>query len=249
VTIHSAAALAASAILISGAAQAANVTVFGSVAAKSALEQLAPAYERATQNKVTLHIATVAELKGEIDQGAAFNVAILTDAALSDLAKSGRVIADSKVAIAKSGVGVAVAPGLPLPAIATPDQLKAALLAAKSITYTTQGSTGPTIKKVFERLGISDAMNAKTVAISGMTAPQALVAGKAEMGFTQVSEILDTPAAQLAGPLPTELQASTQFSAAVSANAADRAAAQNFVTMLTSPAAKSTLKSRGLDPN
>lgn len=242
---HSAAVLMLTAL---GAAQAADITVFGTVAAKSALEQIAPAFEAASGHKVILHIATTGELKGEIEKGAAFDVAFLTATALEDLIKQGKLDGAGKAGVARSGVGIAVAKNAPRPAIGTVDEFRRTLLAAKSITYSAQGATGPTIKKIFEQLDIAAAMNAKTVIINKITAPQAVAAGQADMGFTQISEILDAPEAQLAGPLPAELQVYSLFSAAPSATTGDRAAAQAFVNALTEPAGKAMLKSRGLEP-
>lgn len=240
--------LAALLLAASGAAHAADITVFATVAAKSALEQIAPGFETSSGHKIKLHIATTGELKGEIEKGAAFDVALLTAAALEDLIKQGKVDGAGKVGVARSGVGVTVAKDAPKPAIGSVEDFKRSVLAAKSVTYSAQGATGPTIKKIFEQLDITAAMGAKTVIINKITAPQAVAAGQAEMGFTQISEILDTPAAQLAGPLPAELQVYSLFSAAPSAATADREAAQAFVNALAQPAAKAILKARGLEP-
>lgn len=231
-----------------GSAQAADLTVFATVAAKSALEQIAPAFEAASGHKVTLHIATTGELKSEIEKGAAFDVAFLTATALEDLIKQGKLDDAGRVNVARSGVGVTVAKNAPKPAIGTAEDFRRTLLAAKSITYSAQGATGPTMKKIFDNFGITEAMKAKTVIINGITAPQAVAAGKAEMGFTQISEILDAPEAQLAGPLPAELQLYSLFAAAPSTATGDRAAAQAFVNALGQPAAKAILKQRGLEP-
>lgn len=229
-------------------AKADDIIVFGTVAAKSTLEQLAPAFERETRHKLVLHIAVTNELVAEIDQGAAFDVAFLTQAAIDGLVRQGRVAADSKQDIARVGVGVAVARGAPLPAIGSAEEFKQALLAARSITYTAQGATGPTMKKIFERFGIAEAMQAKTVIATGMTAPQAVAAGQAAMGFTQVSEILDAPAAQLVGPLPAELQVYSTFSAAVASGSKSPDTARAFVAALKGAAAREILTARGLQP-
>jgi molybdate transport system substrate-binding protein len=243
--------VAAQAVVVAalcGSAQAADITVFGTVAAKSALEQIVPAFEAGSGRKVTLRIATTGELKGEIEKGAPFDVAFLTAGALDDLAKLGKLDATGRLDVARSGVGVAVTRDAPAPAIGNADDFKRTLLAAKSIVYSAQGATGPTMKKIFDNFGIADAMKAKTVIITKGTAPQAVAAGQAEMGFTQISEILDAPAAKLAGPLPPEVQVYSTFSAAVSGAARDRAAAQAFVNALGQPAAKAILKARGLEP-
>jgi molybdate transport system substrate-binding protein len=242
--------MAASALLLAacGGAQAADIIVFGTVAAKSALEQIAPAFEASSGHHVMLHIATTGELKADIEKGARFDVAFFTAAALDDLIRQGKLDGAGKVAVARSGAGVAVARDAPAPAIGNAEDFKRTLLAAKSITYSAQGATGPTMKKIFAQFGITGAMDAKTVIISKITAPQAVAAGQAEMGFTQISEILDAPEARLAGPLPAEVQVYSTFSAAPSATAGDRAAAQAFVKALAQAPAKAILKARGLEP-
>ena len=136
-------------------ARADDIIVFGTVAAKSALEQIAPAFERDTHHKLVLHIATTGELAADIDKGAPFDVALLTQAALDDLIRQGKLDAAGKLDVARVGVGVAVAKGVAPPAIGNAEEFKQALLAAKSITYTAQGATGPTMKKIFERFGIA----------------------------------------------------------------------------------------------
>jgi molybdate transport system substrate-binding protein len=246
---HSIAAAAAISLAFSAHAQAAEIVVYGTVAAKAVLQELAPAFEHDSNNKLTLRIATTGELKEAIEQGAVFDVAILTSGALDDLIKQGKLNPASKVDVAKSGVGVAVKKGAPVPIIATSEQFKAALLAAKSIAYSAQGATGPTIKKVFEHYGIADEMKAKTVIVSKTTAPEAVGLGQAEMGFTQVSEILDAKGAQLAGPLPADVQVYSAFAAAASNSVKDPAAVQAFIAALTTPAAKALLKAKGLVPN
>jgi len=239
------------AVLAGGASaqvHADDIIVFGTVAAKSALEKIAPAFERDTHHKLVLHIATTGELAADIAKGASFDVALLTQAALDDLIKQGKLDGAGKLDVARVGVGVAVAKGVAPPAIANAEEFRQALLAAKSITYTAQGATGPTMKKIFQRFGIADIMQAKTVIAQGMTAPQAVAAGQAAMGFTQVSEILDAPAAQLAGSLPPELQVYSTFSAALAVDTKSKAAAQAFVAALHTPAAKAILTARGLQP-
>lgn len=236
-------------VLLGGAACAADISVFASVATKSALEQIVPAYEKSSGNKVTLHIATTGELKGDIEKGTNFDVAILTAAAVDDLQKSGKLDAASRHDIARSGVGVAISKDAPSPpAIGNADDFKRTLLATRSIVYSAQGATGPTMKKIFDNMGIAEAMAAKTVIVTKITAPHAVAAGQAEMGFTQISEILDVPTAVLAGPLPPELQVYSTFTAAASSTTQVRDAALSFINSLATPAAQTILSGRGLSP-
>lgn len=248
-SIRSTAALTALSLtaLSTSGAQAAEVIVYGTVAAKAALQQIVPTFEQDTGNKVTLRVATTNELKEAIDKGDKVDVAILTNAALADLASKGKIDIASKISVAKSGAGVAVKKGAPLPNIATSEDFKKSLLAAKSIAYSATGATGTLIQKVFSHYHISEEMMAKTVIIKQGTAPEAVARGEAEMGFTQISEILDAPGAQLVGPLPADVQVYSAFAAALGSGAKDNAAAQAFMTVLTAPSTKALLKAKGLE--
>ena len=230
-------------------AHAADITVFSTVAAKNAMQQIVPAFERATGNKVTLRIATMGELKEAIEKGAPVDVAILTNGVLDDLAEKGKLDGTSKTLVAKSGLGMAVKKGAPLPAIATGAEFTKAILAAKSIAYTAQGASNTQIQKVFAHYKVSSEMMDKTVIIEKGTAPEAVGRGEAELGFTQISEILDAPGAQLVGPVPADAQIYLSFAAELGSASKDNAAARAFIAALTAPAAKAVLKATGLEPN
>lgn len=243
------AAAVSAAVLAAGAtsAQAADLVVYGTVAAKAALAQIVPAYEQASGNKVTLRVATTGELQAAIAGGAPVDVAVLTKPALDDLSGKGKLDGASLVMVAKSGIGVAVKRGAAQPAIGTVGDFKRSLLGAKSIAYTAQGATGTQLQKIFARLEIGDAMRPKTVLIQKGTAPEAVGRGEAELALTQISEILMAPDAQLVGPLPEGVQVYTVFGAELGGASKSHEAARSFMTALTSPSAKAILKSTGLE--
>ena len=223
--------------------------MLSTVAAKTVLEDIASTFERDSKQKLILRFGTAAELKSEIEKGAPCDVALLTAAAVDDLIKQGRLTPSSRSAIAKSGVGIAIRKGASSPAIATPDDLKQALVAAKSIALSAQGASEPIMKRIFERFGLTEVMNGKTVIVTTTTAPEAVAAGQAELAFTQISEILATEGAVLVGPLPPDLQVYTSFVAGVAASARDSAAAQAFVDLLTAPKTSAVFKAKGLEPS
>jgi molybdate transport system substrate-binding protein len=231
-----------------GGSQAADIRVVSSNGVKAVLEELAPQFEKGTRNKLTFKFAPAAELKAQIEKGEIFDLAILTSAAVEDLAGQGRVSAVTRAAIARSGVGVAIRRGAHRPDIATPEAFKRTLLAAKSIAYVGTGATGANIRKIFDRFGIANEMNAKTRLLSGVSAADAVARGDAELGFTQISEILPVAGAELAGPLPAALQVYTVFTAAVGSRAREPQGAQAFIGFLTAPAAASAIKASGMEP-
>jgi len=204
------------AALLPLALHAAEIKVLASNGVKAALEELAPAFERATGNKVVVTFGLAAALKRQIEAGEAFDLAILTSAGIDDLAKQGKVDAASRASIARSGVGIGIKKGAPRPDIGTPDAFKRTLLNAKSIAYLEDGLTGTYLKVLFQRLGIADSMRSKYKNTRG---GEAVANGEVELGVTQMSEILHQTGAELAGPLPPEIQNYTNFSTAVGAGA------------------------------
>src|SRR6266446_117219 len=123
-------------------ASAAEIKVISSNALKTTLEQLAPAFEKATEHKLAFTWGAAVPLKAEIERGATFDLAVLTTAAIDDLVRQGKLVGATRTALADSGAGVAVRKGAPKPDISTVDTFKRALLDAKSVAYVEQGGTG-----------------------------------------------------------------------------------------------------------
>lgn len=229
-----------------GGSHAAEIKILGSNGVKTVLEALAPQFEKATSHKLVFKFAPAAELKAQIEKGEAFDLTILTTAGIDGLIKQGKLAAATRADIAKSGAGVAIKKGAPKPDIATPEDFKRTLLAVKSIAYVGTGATAANMRRIFEQLGIGEQMNAKTKVV--FSAADAVAKGEAELGFTQISEILHVAGAELAGPLPPGLQVYTIFPAAVGTSARDPAAAQRFIKFLTTPAAATVIKAKGMEP-
>src|SRR5262249_4057665 len=202
-------------VLAALGAQAAEIRVLSSNAVKTALEELAPRFEKATEHKLVFTFGTAVGLKGEIEKGAAVDVAILTAGAIDDLLKQGK-LAGSRTDLVRSSSGMAVRKAAPKPDISTTEAFKRTLLEAKSIAYVEQGGTGIYLKDLLERLGIAEQLKSKTKLLpSTNPAAQAVANGEAEIGMTQISEILPYAGADLVGPLPAEIQLPTVFSLGV----------------------------------
>jgi molybdate transport system substrate-binding protein len=229
-------------------AQATEIKVLASNGVKTVLEELAPQFEKSTGHKLAFRFAPAADLKGQIEKGEPFDVAILTTALIDDLIRQGKLAPATRADVAKSGAGVAIRKGAPKPDIATAEAFKRTLLAAKSIAYVGTGATGANMRKIFEQLGIAEDMKGKTKILAGTSAADAVANGEAELGFTQISEILPVAGAELAGPLPPGVQIYTVFPAAVGAGASDAAAAQSFIKFLTAPAAAPVIRAKGMEP-
>jgi molybdate transport system substrate-binding protein len=232
--------------LLAGQAQTAEIKVLASTAVKTTLEELRPQFEKATGNKVEFDFAPAAILKTKIDQGTAFDVAILTVPVTDSLAGAGK-IDTARTTIAHSGIGVAIHKGAPKPDISTTEAFKRTLLDAKSVGFTAAGATGAYLKTLFEKLGIADELKPKLKLLQG-AAGEAAANGDVEIGMTQISEILPYANADLVGPLPSEVQSYTYFSAAVSVASREADVAKAFIKFLAAPAALAVIKAKGMEP-
>jgi molybdate transport system substrate-binding protein len=225
-----------------------EIVVLSSNGTKAVLEELAPTFEETSGARLVFRFAPSAELKTRIEEGEPFDVAFLTEATVGELIALGKADEETRAAIARSGAGVAIRKGARKPALETPQAFRQALLDAKSVAYVGRGATADIMRSVFARLGIEDAMRVKTKVLDGMTAAEAVASGEAELGFTQVSEILPHPGVELGGALPAELQVYTTFEAVVSSSSREREAAERWIRFLTSPAAAAAIRASGMEP-
>jgi molybdate transport system substrate-binding protein len=243
--------LAATALatMLVATADAAEIKVVTSVGVRAILEELAPRFEGASEHKLHITYGTAVPLKRQIDAGETFDVVILVPGMLDDLAKQGKVAPSSVANVAKSGIGVAIRAGAPKPDIGSTEALKKALLAAKSIAYSKEGQSGTAMARIVEQLGIAEEMKPKTIleTRSGGVALN-VVEGKAELAFNLISEILPIAGAELAGPLPAELQSYVVFTAGIGAGAKDATAAKAFIDFIKAPDAAPVLKAKGMEP-
>lgn len=226
----------------------AELKVLSSHAVEGVARALSPQFARASGHRLAIHYDPANALKRAIENGAAFDVAILTRPVIDELAGQGRILRETCRDIARSGLGVAVRKGAPKPDIATPDAFKRALLAARSVVRSSEGTSGLYFEKLLERLGIADALRGKIVLGPSGRVAELVARGEAELAVQQIPELLPVEGADLAGPLPEALQLYTIFSAGVGAAATDRAAAEAFIACLTAPAAAALFEAKGLEP-
>jgi molybdate transport system substrate-binding protein len=241
-------ALAAAAAPRAGAAE---IKVLSAGAFKQVLLALVPDFERQTGHKVVVENDTVGGLAKRIDGGAAFDVAVLTPAAVNELSGKGKLVAGSRADLARVGVGVVVKEGAPKPDIGSVEAFKRALLSAKSVAYidpAAGGSSGIYVAGLLDKLGIAAEVKPKAKLIHGGAVAEHIANGEAELGIHQISEILPVKGVTLVGPLPTEIQNYTVYAAGLGANAKDADAAKALIKTLTGPAAAEVLKSKGMQP-
>ena len=232
----------------SSAAHSAELKVFGSRVTRMMMADVGPGFEQATGFKPVVVTDVAAVMKRRIEGGEPFDLAVLVDFQTDDLIKAGKLVADTRADIMKAGIGVAVKRGAPKPDIGTVEAFKRTLLAAKSITYLKEGASTIHLDKMFAQLGIADALKAKTVQPTTESVSEMVAAGDVELGIIVIPNILSVPGAEVAGPLPPELQSYIMFTAAVSAQSPNQRAARDLIKLLTAPATVPLIKAKGMEP-
>jgi molybdate transport system substrate-binding protein len=228
-----------------------HVMISGGLAA--AYKALVPEFERATGHKVITAYGpsmgtTVNAIPMRLERGEPADVLIMVGYAIDDLAKKGKVIADSRVDLVRSPIGVAVKSGAPKPDISTPDALKRALLAAKTVAYSDSASGVYVSTEMFPKLGIAEEMKDKARKIPAIPVGEIVAHGTAEIGFQQMSELKPVAGIDIVGPLPDELQKITVFSAGIATVSKQPEAGKALIKFLASPAARGEIVRSGMDP-
>ena len=233
-------------------ARAQEVRVMSSGALAAPYLDLIPAVERATGQKVVTVVTSTGvgeeSIPNRLRRGEAADVVMLPDAALRELIKAGLVVSNSRVPLARSGIGVAVRAGEPKPDISSVDALRHALLQAKSIAYSAQVSGLYLSNELFPRLGIADQLKSKSIRVERERVGAVVARGEAEIGFQQESELLPIGGVDYVGPLPAEVQRVTLLSAGVASHAKNPAGARALIAFLQTPAAEQMLNRYHLEP-
>lgn len=249
---RNAALLAAGMLLLVRTASADDIRVMTSGSFTAAYLELTPHCERVTRDTlvtVTTSVGTgPAFIPTRLQRGEAADVVIVDDALLLQMIKDGLVVADSRIELARSSIGMAVRAGAPKPDISSVEALKNTLLQAKSIAYSASVSGRYLTTELFQRLGIADQVMSKSRRIEGERVGAVVARGEAEIGFQQISELLPVPGIDFVGPLPPEVQRTTVFSAGVAAASRNATAARALIRCLASPEAAGAVTKSGLEP-
>jgi molybdate transport system substrate-binding protein len=231
------------------AGSAAELKILTAGAFKQVVVAVVPEFEKAG-HKVVVENDTVGALTKRIEGGEAFDVAVLTPAAVDNLTQKGKLADGSKTVLARVGVGVMVKAGAPAPDISTVEAFKRALINAKSVAYidpASGGSSGIYVAGLLDKLGIANDVKPKAKLKQGGYVADLIKSGEAEIGIHQISEIVPVKEVTLVGPLPAEIQNYTTYAAGVSATAKDGEAAKALIKVLAGPSAAAVLKEKGMD--
>ncbi len=227
--------------------QAAELKVLAGGSMTESLKELAPQFEHATGNKLDIHFDSTPNLI-KAATSAPFDLGVVPVDVMKDAGARARFAAGPTIDIARVGYGVAVRAGAPKPDVSTPDALKQTLLKAQSIAFIPASAAGAYVTSVFDRLGITEAMKAKTkVQPTTGDIPKAVAKGDAELGVF-LTNVLVGPGVELAGPFPAELQNNLVFTGAVAADSKEAEAAKAFINFLRTPEATALIKAKGLTP-
>ena len=249
--------LGVAALLMVGAASAADVHVMISAGFYGVYSELGPAFERASGHRlVTTRGPSMGDspeaIPTRLARGETADVVILDGGAADELGKRGLVRAESKIELARSLIGMVVRAGAAKPDIGSVEALRTTLLTTKSIAYSDSGSGTYLSTTLFPKLGVADQVAGKSRKVRGPPSGEPVAAviarGEAEIGFQQVSELIRVPGITFVGTIPAEVQPMTFFAGALTSNVLQPEAASALIRFLASPEAASVIVKAGLTP-
>ena len=225
-------------------ADAAEIKVFTARAGATVLQKIGPEFERATGHKLNVITGFGPRFAERIDGGESFDILITGPPIIDGLIRNGKLLADSRIDLIHSGMGMEARAGAPKPDITTVAAFKQALRDAKSIGYIKVNRVG----ELIERLGMTDELKSKITTPDSDIVSELVAKGELELGIVVTTQVLTTPGVELVGPLPPDIQYSFQFTAGVSAQSKEAAAARDLLKFFGTPAAIPVIKSQGMEP-
>jgi molybdate transport system substrate-binding protein len=224
------------------------IRIISSMATRQVLADLVALYRRGSKQEIAVESVGGVDAAKRVQAGEAFDAIVLAASAIDQLIQAGRIVAGSRVDLVKSGVAIAVRADAARPDVASEDAVKRAVLAARSLGYST-GPSGVELAKLFERWGIVDAIKSRIVqAPPGVPVGSLVAKGEVELGFQQLSELMNLSGITVLGPLPLEIQIVTTFSGGVSVASTQPRAVRALLDFMASPAAEAVKRGNGMEP-
>jgi len=223
------------------------IRLLSSMATREVLRELAAGYQRAASHEVVTEAAGGVDVAKRVQGGEAVDVVVLAANVIDKLIAEGKLEAGSRVDLVNSGVAVAVRAGAPKPDITSEHAVKRAVVAAKTLSYST-GPSGTYLEKMFERWGVlAEIRNRIVVPPPGVPVGSLVANGTAELGFQQLSELTNLKGIEVVGPLPPAIQTITTFSGGVSTNSSQPEAARALLAYMAAPSAAAVKQRHGMD--
>ncbi|MBK6592411.1 MAG: substrate-binding domain-containing protein [Burkholderiales bacterium] len=218
------------------------------MATRQLLAELTAAYTARTGQAVAIESVGGVDAAKRVQAGEAFDVVILASDAIAKLVAAGHLRADSVTNLVHSDVAVAVHAGAAVPDISSEYAVRQAVLAAPTISYST-GPSGVALAALFERWGIADQIKERIVtAPPGVPVGSLVAKGEVALGFQQLSELIHVDGIAIVGPLPSAIQISTTFSAAMTTGCTRPAEVQALLDFMASPEAADAKRGQGMVP-
>jgi molybdate transport system substrate-binding protein len=229
------------------AAAAAEIRIWAARAIATVLDEVGGEFERATGHRLIVTSDLPPAFLRRASAGEPFDLLISGSSPVDEWIREGRLLAGTRTAIARSGIGVAVRAGASKPDLGTVDAFTRAVMNATSIAYLRVGS-GVYLDALFRRLGIANAIELKAVRPDADIVSELVAKGQVELGIVVITQILTTPGVELAGPLPAEVQSYVTFVAGISSGSTSPEAARELIAFLATPAAIAVIKRQGMAP-
>src|SRR5262245_38223234 len=232
------------------AAFAADIKVISPIALEYVMVPLVPEFERSSNHKISISYGTAGQVTDRVQKGEYADVVMTTGPQIDNLQKQAKIVAGSRVELAKVGIGVFVRKGALKPDIGSVEAFKRTLLAAKSIGHVDPALGVPVgiyMTALMERMGIAADMKPKTRLFRVEERFEHVAKGDVEIGFNLVQEILAEPNVDFIGPLPTAIQNNTLYAAAIAAVSKEQPAGKTLIQFISSPAALASMKTKGFE--
>jgi molybdate transport system substrate-binding protein len=224
-----------------------QISVISSMATRQILADLVGEYEQLTGCRVTIESVGGVDAARRVQAGEPFDVVVLAATVMEQLEDAGRIVAGSRVEFARSAMAMAVRSGSQRPSVDDEQSVRQAVLGARNIGCST-GPSGGHLMQLLDRWGIRGSIWPRIVqAPPGVPVGVLLARGEADLGFQQLSELLDLPGIDVIGVLPPGIQAITVFSAGVCSASSQPGEAGALIAYLTSPDAQALKRRHGMD--